>query len=297
MRRWNTLDATPIPGTEIASYPAISPDGQEVAFSEPAGSGIRVVPLAGEVARTLVESTPERPIICCPRWSPDGAWIYLGLQYEGLWRVPSRGGAVEIVDSTAIGGPPFMGVLPDDNGLVYSQAGPGGLDIIRTIAGETGVVRDVTPGRYPRYTDTGHPVFQGDGGVLLAAPFDVRASTLTGPAVPVADGVAIRLGNQPSSWAVSRSGTLVYIPRVGESRDRLVLVDRVGREEPLDFEAEQFLFPRFSPDGGRLAVHQENGAGSDLRVFDLERGSRTRLTFWGGTPLRSLRSGRQRETA
>ena len=79
MRRWDALDATPIPGTEIASYPAISPDGQEL---------------------------------------------------------------------------------------------------------ETGVVTEVTPGRYPRYTATGHLVFQGADGVLLAAPFDVRASALTGPAVP-----------------------------------------------------------------------------------------------------------------
>ena len=118
MRRWDALDATPIPGTEIASYPAISPDGREVAFSAVDWSVIRVVPLAG------------------------------------------------------------------GNGVVYSQPGPDGLDIIRTLDLERGVVTDVTPGRYPRYTATGHLVFQGADGVLLAAPFDVRASALTGPAVP-----------------------------------------------------------------------------------------------------------------
>lgn len=55
-----------------------------------------------------------------------------------------------------------------------------------------------------------------------------------------------------------------------------------GREEPLELEAELFRFPRFSPDGGRLAVEQRTGADRDLWVLDLERGSRTRLTFGEG---------------
>jgi len=135
MRRWDALDATPIPGTEIASYPAISPDGREVAFSAVDWSVIRVVPLAG------------------------------------------------------------------GNGVVYSQPGPDGLDIIRRLDVETGVVTDVT--------DTGHLVFQGADGVLLAAPFDVRASALTGPAVPVVDEVAMSAGNQPGFFAVSRSEEIV----------------------------------------------------------------------------------------
>jgi serine/threonine-protein kinase len=190
---------------------------------------------------------------------------------------------VEIVGATTSGSAPFMNVLPDGNGLVYSELGSDGLNIIRAMNVETGAVTDVTPGTDPRYTATGHLVFQGADGVLLAAPFDVRASALTGPAVPVADGVVEpRLrGSQPGNFAVSRSGTLVYLPGAGES-ERLVLVDRAGREEPLEFEAESFIFPRFSPDGGRLAVGQGAGGGRDVWVFDVERGSRTRLTFGEG---------------
>ena len=47
VRPWNVLDATPIRGTSGGFQPAISPDGQEVAFI--ADGSIRVVPLQGGV--------------------------------------------------------------------------------------------------------------------------------------------------------------------------------------------------------------------------------------------------------
>ena len=69
LRRWDALDAVPIPGTSPAGQPAISPDGREVAFES--NGSLRVAPLAGGVSRTLTES-----VFCCARWSPDGAWVY-----------------------------------------------------------------------------------------------------------------------------------------------------------------------------------------------------------------------------
>ena len=89
-RRLDALDATPIRDTDNAQYPAISPDGEEVAFQS--GGAIRVVPLQGGVSRTLTEGG-----VCCPAWSPDGAWLYYTDSSQGLSRLPSGGGEAPVV--------------------------------------------------------------------------------------------------------------------------------------------------------------------------------------------------------
>ena len=60
-----------------------------------------------------------------------------------------------------------------------------------------------------------------------------------------------------ANYAVSRSGTLVYMPAdVGEQTAlrSLVWVDRKGREEPIKAPLRAYGTPRLSPDGTRVAV-------------------------------------------
>ena len=68
---------------------------------------------------------------------------------------------------------------------------------------------------------------------------------------------------------------------VGPSRT-LVYVDRDGREDPVTgFESAGYRSIDVSPDGSALAVERADGAdgdGSDVWIYDLERGSRNRLT-------------------
>ena len=47
-------------------------------------------------------------------------------------------------------------------------------------------------------------------------------------------------------------------------------------------ERQTFVEPRFSPDGRRLAVEIITGSASDSWVYDIERGTATRLTFGDG---------------
>ena len=205
-RPWNALDATPIRGTGDGSLPAISPDGQEVAFS--GGGSIRVVPLQGGVSRTLAEARQ----ICCAGWSSDGAWVYYSEPTAGLRRVPAGGGSPEIVTEVDTAGGDqinvLLDVLPDDRGVVFTTLGEGGFRI-QAVDVETGEVKDLTPGTFPRYSPTGHLLFIDDDATLLAAPFDVESLELTGAAVPVAEGLAVLVSGL-GFFAVSQTGTLVY---------------------------------------------------------------------------------------
>ena len=81
------------------------------------------------------------------------------------------------------------------------------------------------------------------------------------------------------SAALSASCTLFY--QRGGLLSRLVLVDEGGRERPLLDSARSYLHPRLSPDGTRLAVEVQSGAGNELWIANLTSGSFERLTRQG----------------
>jgi Tol biopolymer transport system component len=86
---------------------------------------------------------------------------------------------------------------------------------------------------------------------------------------------------------ISRSGTLLYLPGSGgiASSTKLVLVARNGTPTLLAEIAGMTWFPRFSPDGTRVAYGLSAGDvlgdPSDLWVLDVARGARTRVTISG----------------
>ena len=282
-RRWNALDATPIRGTDGAGTLAISPDGQEVAFA--AGGSIRVVPLQGGLSRTLAEAA----VPCCPDWSSDGAWVYYSEPNNGLRRVPAGGGSPEILtEVNAAAGDQAQGlldVLPDGRGVVFGTRGPDGRRI-QAVDVETGEVKDLTPGTFPRYSPTGHLLFLDEDATLLAAPFDVERLQLTGAAVPVVEGVAVApLGY--GIFAVSQSGTLVYRTATAGGLFTPVWVERDGTAREIDPGWRTQGAPgnsslALSPNEDRLAISIRDSDGTfDLWVKQLDMGPLSRLTFEG----------------
>jgi serine/threonine-protein kinase len=133
-------------------------------------------------------------------------------------------------------------------------------------------------GRDARYLPTGHLVY-GLNGVLLGVPFDVRARRVTGPAVPLVEGVMdadVRTGAM--HFAVSNDGTLVYLSGPSGERSTLSWIDRDGRREPLPVDALPYSHARVSPDGTRVAVGVAGRSGTGIHIFDLARKTLTRLT-------------------
>ncbi|MDA2938818.1 serine/threonine-protein kinase, partial [Acidobacteria bacterium AH-259-A15] len=81
--------STPIPGTDGALGPAISPDGNAVVFFEPVSEGLKRVSLSGG------EPFPVCRACESGFWADDGH-IYF-TRDELVWRVPELGGAEEVV--------------------------------------------------------------------------------------------------------------------------------------------------------------------------------------------------------
>ena len=187
LRRWDALDATPIGDTDFANPPAISPDGQEVAFLSQ--GALRVVPLQGGVSRSLgLEGVASFRI----RWGPAGEWLYFEHNVEqALYRVPAAGGPSELVAQmdSANQANMYFDVLPNGAGAVVEMTLLQGTPTIHAVDFGTGEVTSLTAGQFPRYVN-GFLLFGSpDGSTLMSAPFDMNRLQLTGPPTPLAEGL------------------------------------------------------------------------------------------------------------
>ena len=153
---------------------------------------------------------------------------------------------------------------------------------------DTGERAFLTTGVSPRYASTGHLLFGTLDGVLMAAPIDPGTAELTGPAIPVAEDLAL----DPTigvSYAVSESGTLIYRAGGGAAADggtlQAVWVTRSGDVEPVDpssrFPSGGFgsVALRLSPDGARLALSLDVDGNQDIWIKQLPEGPLERLTY------------------
>ena len=271
-------DAALIGGTMGAELPGISPDGREVAFTE-AGSParVRVATLQGGGSRTLADSAALGGV----RWSRDGEWVYFTNANLGLSRVPAVGGSAEVLTRVdgSVDGQVHWGVevLPEGGTILYTSSASGGTDPrIEALSLETGEVRDVWSGSFPRYSETGHLVFMdASEAVLQVAPFDVDELELVEAPVAVVDGL-VRHGSWPL-FSVSQTGTLLYARPLGVVSLAPVWVDRDGAARAVvpgwaDRGQRTHSSLSLSPSDDRLALSLPGADGSwDLWVMSLGR--------------------------
>lgn len=80
---------------------------------------------------------------------------------------------------------------------------------------------------------------------LMAVPFDLNRWKILGAPVPVLSSVYGQNYSSHPAFAISRNGTLVYMPASSQER-KLTWVDREGRETPLSDDEQLYHDPRFS---------------------------------------------------
>jgi len=276
------LDPTPIAGTEHASDPVFSPDGQWIAYI--ADGQLRKIRVDGGPSTTLADSAGNRYGIA---WLDDGTLVYTAASQLGLRRVAATGGAVSIAlaDSVLHGdGALFPTALPQSRGVLFedctSNCATTSLHVLDLKTGKQKKLIDgVTMGWY---LPNGELLYLGPDGVANAVPFDLDRLATTGVSIPVLQGVSILSNRAMLAW--SPSGKLVY-EEANASADALSLryANRAGAMTNAD-PAWTGRFNSFaiSPDGHRAAVSVTTpGAGIDIWIKQLDTGPFTRLTFSG----------------
>lgn len=118
---------------------------------------------------------------------------------------------------------------------------------------------------------------------LVAQPFDVRRLEATGDPVSVAEGITLNdLSGRPV-FSVSENGTLVYQSSAAPVTWNLLWFTRDGKQVgSIAQQGSPYFFPSLSPDGDRVAVSFAGFGTSGVWIFDLKRGTRTRITFEKG---------------
>ena len=288
LRALDQAAATPLPGTEAPLVrnaprsPFFSPDGQWVAFYQE--GQLKKVPVNGG-GPIAIGSVPD--YIGASWGSDDQILLGGGAAGGGIFQVAAGGGAAERLITSAEGDrmtQPYA--LPGGDWILYT-INPVGTSLGKLVVQSraTGEKRELLDGvEDVRYVQSGHLVFMR-ANTLYAQAFDAAARTTRGQPAQILEGVASATGVSLAAADVSSSGTLVFI---GTNRERsltssLVHVSRDGTRAVLATVSGLAWFPRYSPDGTRVAFGLSEvtdlNEPSDLWVIDVVRGARTRVTF------------------
>jgi Tol biopolymer transport system component/predicted Ser/Thr protein kinase len=281
VRRLDGAQAEPIPGTEEATFPFWSPDGQFLAFF--ADRKLKKVDLSGGPVVTVCEA--ERGL--GGSWGRDGTILFAPTPSSPLFRVPSAGGKPAPVTKfnekrheTTHRYPHF---LPDGRHFLYAAANLAGAgddpaNAIRLGSLEGGDDRVVVAGLANSFYSSEN-IFYAREGTLFALPFDPNRLIARGEALPVAQkvsGFGAFLNYTP--FAASETGLLLFQPDIA-TPSRLVWFDRGGKELGSAGEPDLYGSPRLSPDGKRLAVDifDARRSRAEVWIVDLSSGARTKL--------------------
>ncbi|HXV61398.1 MAG TPA: protein kinase [Vicinamibacteria bacterium] len=277
--RWvDGLDALPLSGTQEAESPFVSPDGQWIGFW-----------MSGELRKVSALGGPVIKVASVPLVMRGASWVHgnriiFGSPGGGLFGVSGEGGEPEQLTTPPEGeSHGWPSGVPNDGVVLFARSpvrfATSGAELA-ALSLDTGEVRTLgLTGTSPRYVRTGHLVFAVADGTVRVVPFDPDRLEVTGGPVPLVENVVVKTSGA-ADFDVSDAGRLVYLEGSGSSSAsrRLVWVSRDGREEPIDASGGGYHTPHISPDGTRVAVDRADADGADIWIFDLSRGTETKLT-------------------
>ena len=276
LRALDRLESKPMAGTEGASSPFFSPDGQWVGFF--AQGKLKKIPITAGAAQILCDAGDPLG----GSWAPNDIIYFAPGSFSGVWQVSANGGVpqpfTKLDPTKGEIGHRWPRVLPGSQAVLFtSRTGPGTdewqIQVQRVSTGER---RTLGQGESPYYVPTGHLVYiQTATGSLVARPFDISRLEVKAAAVVVADGILS--GGEGAHYALSGNGMLAYVAGRTDFDDRtLVWVDRSGNSVPLQAPVRAYETPRQSPLGRQLAF-MTSGPKFNVWVYNVDRGDAAKL--------------------
>jgi hypothetical protein len=276
-----------IAGTEGASAPFFSPDGESIGFF--AGGSLKRMPAEGGQVTTICDVGAEA-VGATGTWGSDGTIVFAAATAarKGLFRVSDVGGSPE----------PLTHPEPSQGG---SHGNPWFIDgaravlfvetfvnrpSIRVLSLATGEQRTLIEGgnlQRPIYVPTGHLIYV-NGASLMALRFDVARRETRGEPVRVLDDVSA------GALSIGANGRLAYSV-AARQYGRLVWVNRDGAISELFAARQELARPRLSPDGERLAVEVRQENVSDVGWLRLDNRNLSLLGRAGANAPQWTRDG------
>src|SRR5262245_55037617 len=230
-RRVDEADWHPLAGTEGASQPFFSPDGEWIGFF--ADDDMKKVAVAGGTPLTIARVSAPRGAV----WAKDGRVFFSSRgNLTGFFSVPASGG-----NPAPYAGAPsdlyWPSLLPGEHWVLGSSGGRRlmlfSLDEKKVLTlGVNGPIPDestdtanLLTGTLPRYVRIGHLVYLV-GNSLMALPFYPERRRVLGPPTPVVQEVRREGWNGAGQYDVGEDGTLVFAPGADGARSVPVWADR-----------------------------------------------------------------------
>jgi serine/threonine-protein kinase len=272
------LSARALPGTNAGTQPIFSPDGGWVAFDR-AGEISKVNLATGSVIRLA----RMNGTLWGMAWGAND--VIVASMGQRLHTIPATGGEPKpLTQLDSAGGELAQReprLLPDGETVLFHSW--------RTSSGDSKIgIASLTTGQ-TRYLDIADAapigvlennlIYATGSGQVMAAPFDARRDTVTGPAVSVGDQVLVTGLGLACAW-LSKSGSLVY--GTGSTTGQMVVTDAQGTTTTIVADPQYYSSPRFSPDGKRIAYASGTASSRiDIWIYDIAAKTATKLTSDG----------------
>jgi serine/threonine-protein kinase len=273
VRRLDRTTTVRLAGTEGASLPFFSPNGEWVAYF--AGRKLQKVSVEGGAPIVLCEA----PFEGGGTWSEDDSIVAEVGAEGGLSRIPAAGGPPQpLTDPKSNPWGKWPQVLPGGKSVLFAVTNGSGQGSLQILTLNDGKVKTIVENAtYGRYLASGHLVFYRQG-TLFAATMDAGKFVVTGQPVPLVDEVSSTGSWRRAEFDLSGNGTLVYRGGLAGSSFVLSWLDSAGNAEPVISKPGHYGSPRLSPDGSRLALSMLREGKQNLWVYDLRRETWNRLT-------------------
>ncbi|HEY1805648.1 MAG TPA: protein kinase [Terracidiphilus sp.] len=274
LRPLDSETAVPVQGTEGAQVPFWSPDSQQIGFF--ANGKLEKIAVTGGMPQTL-----------CDADSPGGSWnrngVILFSRANGIYRVPDAGGTPTLVTAPDASRqersfqlPQF---LPDGQHFIVLVLRGGARDVYNAAGSlDSKTLEALTPAdSNALYAPPGYLLYLSQG-TLMARPFSARSLSFSGAAFPIAQEVG-EYQTIYGYFSVSPAGLLAFQTVPNSSSNQLNWFSRAGQKLGTVGEPDVYSTPALSPDGTRLAVAVGPQGKRNIWIYDLKRGTGSRLTF------------------
>jgi serine/threonine protein kinase len=281
-RQLDSVDVTPLNGTEGGSHPFWAPDSRSIGYFTP--GKLWRVDLGGGVPRVLADAPNGRG----GAWGKEGVILFSPNYTEGLFRISADGGNLRRVTSpdflkweTSHRWPTF---LPDGRRFLFvvrsDHADVQGLFVGSLDSPERTKVGDITSSAvYAELPETrdGYLIF-GQTGFLMAQRFSVPDSRVFGEKSVIARLPIPEEDTSVAPVSVSAANGVLVHGGGSVTRQSLVWVDRGGKELAVINGEGLYRNPQLSPNRQRIAIEKlelKTGQAS-VWLFHLDRDLRYR---------------------
>ena len=274
VREFASFESRALPGTDGVKSLFWSPDSKWIGYT--ADQAVHKVALLGGGAIKIADSGDSVWSGTGGGWTPDDRIIFGS---DPIYQVAARGGEPSVFLETDETEVDFHDptVITGTNVVLFSEHRRSGTFAITAYDGERQVVIFEDPDEgatSPAYSPTGHVLFTRgfNPQSLWAIGFDPRRMEVTSEPFLVLP--------EAGSASASHGGALAVYRGASAFSGQLTWAGVDGTTQPIGDPLDFAWAPLLSPDETRIAVTAGKPSKFDVWVHDLERGTRSRITFF-----------------